>query len=86
MTSRLVQPRDPRRARSPPPCRDSVTRAIGRILRGNLIVVDDIGLLGVTAGATVHRLLHHAHPYATTGDSFRLAQTTTGKGVTTLNP
>lgn len=102
---------------------DSVTRAIGRILRADLIVVDDIGLLPVAvdaaeglyrlvdaayerrsvavssnlhpsgfdeimpktlAGATVDRLLHHAHLCATLGDSIRLAQATTGKGVTPL--
>ena len=104
---------------------DSVTRAIGRILRADLVVVDDIGLLGVTtdaaeglyrlvdaayekrsiaissnlhpsgydeimpktlAGATVDRLLHHAHLCATTGDSIRLAQATAGKGVMPLTP
>ena len=37
------------------------------------------------AGATVDRLLHHAHLCVTTGDSVRLAQATTGKGVTPLN-
>jgi DNA replication protein DnaC len=102
---------------------DSVTRAIARILRADLVVVDDIGLLAVgpdaaeglyrlvdaayekrsvavssnlhpsgfdeimpktLAGATVDRLLHHAHLCATTGDSVRLAQATTGKGVTPL--
>jgi len=102
---------------------DSVTRAIGRILRADLVVVDDIGLLPVgadaaeglyrlvdaayekrsiavssnlhpsgfdeimpktLAGATVDRLLHHAHLCNTTGDSIRLAQATTGKGVTPL--
>jgi DNA replication protein DnaC len=96
---------------------DSVTKAVGRILRAELIVVDDIGLLPVTsdaaeglyrlvdaayekrslaissnlhpsgfdeimpktiAGATVDRLLHHAHLCVTTGDSIRLAQATTG--------
>jgi DNA replication protein DnaC len=36
------------------------------------------------AGATVDRLLHHAHLCATTGDSMRLAQAATGKGVTPL--
>jgi len=36
------------------------------------------------AGATVDRLLHHAHLYATTGDSVRLAQATSGKGVKPL--
>lgn len=102
---------------------DTVTRAITRILRADLIVVDDIGLLPVgadaaeglyrlvdaayekrsiavssnlhpsgfdeimpktLAGATVDRLLHHAHLCATSGDSIRLAQATSGKGVTPL--
>jgi DNA replication protein DnaC len=36
------------------------------------------------ATATVDRLLHHAHICVTTGESFRLAQATTGKGVTPL--
>jgi DNA replication protein DnaC len=102
---------------------DSVTKALTRILRADLIVVDDIGLLPVTgdaaeglyrlvdaayekrslaissnlhpsgfdeimpktiAGATVDRLLHHAHLCVTQGDSVRLAQATTGKGVTPL--
>ena len=36
------------------------------------------------AGATVDRLLHHAHLCVTQGDSVRLAQATTGKGVTPL--
>ncbi|MFB9299787.1 ATP-binding protein, partial [Kibdelosporangium philippinense] len=34
--------------------------------------------------ATVDRLLHHAHVVVTQGDSFRLAQATSGKGVTPL--
>jgi hypothetical protein len=38
------------------------------------------------AGATVDRLLHHAHLCNTTGDSIRLAQATTGKGVIPLTP
>jgi DNA replication protein DnaC len=102
---------------------DSVTRAIARILRADLVVVDDIGLLAVSAdaaeglyrlvdaayekrsvaissnlhpsgfdeimpktlaGATVDRLLHHAHLCNTNGDSIRLAQATSGKGVTPL--
>ncbi len=33
------------------------------------------------ANATVDRLLHHAHIVMTTGDSIRLTQATTGKGV-----
>ncbi len=104
---------------------DSVTRAIARILRADLIVVDDIGLLPVAAdsaeglyrlidaayekrsvaissnlhpsgfdeimpktlaGATVDRLLHHAHLCATQGDSVRLAQAVAGKGVKPLVP
>jgi DNA replication protein DnaC len=36
------------------------------------------------ATATVDRLLHHAHICVTEGQSFRLAQATTGKGVTPL--
>lgn len=102
---------------------DTVTRAMARILRADLVVVDDIGLLPVAqdaaeglyrlvdaayekrsvavssnlhpsgfdeimpktlAGATVDRLLHHAHLCATVGDSVRLAQATTGKGVKPL--
>jgi DNA replication protein DnaC len=103
---------------------DSVTRAISRILRAELIVVDDVGLLAVSAdaaeglyrlvdaayekrsmalssnlhpsgfdeimpktlaGATVDRLLHHAHLCVTQGESIRLAQATSGKGVTPLD-
>jgi DNA replication protein DnaC len=37
------------------------------------------------ATATVDRLLHHAHIVVTQGDSFRLAQATSGKGVRPLN-
>ncbi|MGI8823524.1 MAG: ATP-binding protein, partial [Acidimicrobiia bacterium] len=36
------------------------------------------------ASATVDRLIHNAHLCATTGASVRLAQATTGKGVTPL--
>ncbi len=36
------------------------------------------------AGATVDRLLHHAHLCLTTGDSVRLQQATTGIGVKPL--
>jgi DNA replication protein DnaC len=103
---------------------DSVTKAVGAILRAKLIVVDDIGLLPVSpdaaegfyrlvdaayekrsvavssnvhpagfdelmpktlATATVDRLLHHAHVCLTSGDSVRLAQATSGKGVVPLN-
>jgi DNA replication protein DnaC len=102
---------------------DTVTKAITRILRADLAVVDDIGLLPVAADAaeglyrlvdaayekrsvaissnlhpagfdelmpkslataTVDRLLHHAHLCQTTGDSIRLSQAMTGKGVTAL--
>ena len=99
---------------------DSVTKAIGRILRADLVIVDDIGLLPVgpdaaeglyrlvdagyerrsvavssnlhpsgfdeimpktLATATVDRLLHHAHLCQTSGESVRLSQALTGKGV-----
>ena len=100
---------------------DSVSKAIGRLIRADLIVIDDIGMLAVApdaaealfrvvdaayerrsialtsnihpagfdelmpktlATATVDRLLHHAHVLLTDGtDSYRLAQTTAGKGV-----
>jgi hypothetical protein len=36
------------------------------------------------ATATVDRLLHHAHLILTQGTSLRLAEATTGKGVTPL--
>jgi DNA replication protein DnaC len=103
---------------------DSVTRAITRIIRTDLIVVDDIGMLPIgedaaegfyrlvdaayerrsvavtsnlhpsgfdelmsktIATALVDRLLHHAHVVVATGDSFRLAEATAGKGVRPLN-
>ncbi|WP_281272731.1 IS21-like element helper ATPase IstB [Prauserella muralis] len=103
---------------------DTVTKAISRILRADLVVVDDIGLLPVgpdaaeglyrlvdaayekhsvaissnlhpagfdelmpktLATATVDRLLHHAHLCQTSGDSIRLSQALTGKGVIALN-
>jgi DNA replication protein DnaC len=99
---------------------DSIARALARIIRSDLIIVDDIGLLPVSedaaegfyrlvdaayerrsiavssnlhpsgfdeimpktlATATVDRLLHHAHVVVTQGDSFRLTEATTGKGV-----
>ena len=102
---------------------DTVHKAIARILRAELIVVDDIGLLPVAADAaeglyrlvdaayekrsvaissnlhpagfdelmpktlataTVDRLLHHAHICQTSGDSIRLSQALTGRGVTPL--
>ena len=37
------------------------------------------------ATATVDRLLHHAHIVVTQGDSYRLAQATSGKGVAALS-
>ncbi len=99
---------------------DSITRALARLIRADLIIIDDIGLLPVSpdaaegfyrlvdaayerralavssnlhpsgfdeimpktlATATVDRLLHHAHVVVTQGDSFRLAQATSGQGV-----
>jgi DNA replication protein DnaC len=102
---------------------DSTGRAIKRIMRADVIIIDDIGLLPVAAetaealyrvvdaayekrsialssnlhpagfdelmpktiaNATVDRLLHHAHVVLTAGDSIRLTQATTGKGVTQL--
>jgi DNA replication protein DnaC len=102
---------------------DSITRALARLIRTDLIIIDDIGLLPVSpdaaegfyrltdaayerralavssnlhpsgfdeimpktlATATVDRLLHHAHIVVTQGDSFRLAQATSGKGVMPL--
>ena len=99
---------------------DSIARALPRIIRSDLIIVADIGLLPVSedaaegfyrlvdaayerraiavssnlhpsgfdeimpktlATATVDRLLHHAHVVVTDGDSFRLTEATTGKGV-----
>ncbi len=96
---------------------------VARILRADLIIIDDIGLLPVAhdaaeglyrivdaayekrsialssnlhpagfdelmpktlATATVDRLLHHAHVCQTNGDSIRLTQALTGKGVTAL--
>jgi DNA replication protein DnaC len=102
---------------------DTVTKAVARILRSDLVVVDDVGLLPVStdaaeglyrlvdaayerrsiavssnihpagfdelmpktlATATVDRLLHHAHLCETTGESVRLKQATSGKGVVPL--
>ena len=103
---------------------DTTTRAIRRIMRAELIVIDDIGLLPVAAetaealyrvvdaayerrslaissnlhpsgfdelmpktiaNSTVDRLMHHAHLVITSGDSIRLTDATTGKGVKPLN-
>lgn len=102
---------------------DSVTKAIDRIIKTDLIIIDDIGLLPVSsdaaegfyrivdaayerralavssnlhpsgfdeimpktlASATVDRLLHHAHIVVTQGDSYRLTEATTGRGVKPL--
>ncbi|MFF4508990.1 IS21-like element helper ATPase IstB [Streptomyces sp. NPDC001401] len=102
---------------------DSLARAMMRLIRTDLIIVDDIGLLPVSpdaaegfyrlvdaayerralavssnlhpsgfdeimpktlATATVDRLLHHAHVVVTQGESFRLTEATTGKGVMPL--
>jgi DNA replication protein DnaC len=102
---------------------DSVAKAMTRITRTDLIIIDDIGLLPVPphaaegfsrlvdtayqrrspavssnlhpsgfdeimpktlATATVGRLLHHAHVVVTQGDSHRLAEPTTGRGVVPL--
>ncbi len=103
---------------------DTVTKAVARILRADLVVIDDIGLPPVShdaaeglyrivdaayekrsiahssnlhpsgfdelmpktlATATVDRLLHHAHVCQTSGDSVRLTQALTGKGVNPLS-
>jgi len=103
---------------------DTVTKSIRKIMRADVIIIDDIGLLPVStqtaealyrvvdaayekrsialssnlhpagfdelmpktiANATIDRLLHHAHIMVTNGDSIRLTQATTGKGVTALN-
>jgi len=103
---------------------DTAAKAIRKIMRADIIVIDDIGLLPVTtdtaealyrvvdaayenrsialssnlhpagfdelmpktiANATVDRLMHHAHLVLTAGDSIRLTQATTGKGVTPLD-
>jgi hypothetical protein len=47
--------------------------------------VDEI-LPKTLAGATVDCLLHHAHLGNTTGDSVRLVEATTAKGVMPLTP
>jgi DNA replication protein DnaC len=103
---------------------DSVAKAFTPILRAQLVIVDDIGLLPVSpdaaeglyrlidaayeqrsiaissnlhpsgfdelmdstiASALVDRLMHHAHVVVTSGESIRLADATTGKGVKPLN-
>jgi DNA replication protein DnaC len=103
---------------------DSVAKAFTPILRAQLVIVDDIGLLPVSpdaaeglyrlvdaayeqrsiaissnlhpsgfdelmdatiASALVDRLMHHAHVVVTSGESIRLADATTGKGVKPLH-
>lgn len=102
---------------------DTVAKALVPVLRADVIVVDDIGLLPVSsdaaeglyrlvdaayekrsiavssnlhpsgfdelmppslATALVDRLLHHAHVVQTTGESIRLQDATSGKGVKPL--
>jgi DNA replication protein DnaC len=102
---------------------DSVTKAMQRLTRTDLTIIDDIGLLPIStdaaegfyrlvdaayerrslavssnlhpsgfdeimpktlATATVDRLLHHAHIVVTQGDSHRLSEATTGRGVVPL--
>jgi DNA replication protein DnaC len=103
---------------------DSVSKAFGALASVSLAVVDDIGLLPVSADAAeglyrlvdaayekrsvaissnlhpsgldqlmdktiadalVDRLLHHAHVIVTEGESVRLADATSGKGVKPLD-
>ena len=103
---------------------DSVAKALIPILRADVIVVDDIGLLGISddaaegfyrlvdaayerrslavssnlhpsgfdqlmgkslATALVDRLLHHAHIIETSGESIRLQDATSGRGVKPLD-
>lgn len=72
---------------------DTVAKAITRLLKAELVIVDDIGLLPVATDAAeglyrlvggVDRLLHHAHVCQTSGDSVRLTQALAGKGVRPL--
>lgn len=101
----------------------TIARAMAPVLRSDVIVVDDIGLLPIIedaaeglyrlvaaayerrsvaissnlhpsgydqlmppslATALVDRLLHHAHVVQTTGESIRLQDATSGKGVKPL--
>lgn len=101
---------------------NSIGRAVARILKADLLIIDDIGLLPVSqetaeaffrvidaayerrsialssnlhpagfdeimpkqlAVAATDRLLHHAHPVQTQGDSIRLTQAMAGQGVAT---
>jgi len=102
---------------------DSVARGLAPLLKADLVVVDDIGLLPISADAAeglyrlvdavyerrsiaissnlhpsgfdelmpttiatalVDRLMHHAHVVVTTGESIRLTDATSGKGVVPL--
>ena len=102
---------------------DTVAKGLAPILRAEVIVIDDIGLLPITedaaeglyrvidaayerrsvaissnlhpsgfdelmppslATALVDRLLHHAHVVQTSGESIRLQDATSGKGVKPL--
>jgi DNA replication protein DnaC len=102
---------------------ETIARAMAPVLRSDVVVVDDIGLLPVTedaaeglyrlvdaayerrsialssnlhpsgfdqlmppslATALVDRLLHHAHVVQTSGESIRLQDATSGKGVKPL--
>ena len=102
---------------------DTITKAFRPIIRADLIIIDDIGLLPISpdaaeglyrlvdvayerrsvavssnlhpsgfdqlmdrtiATALVDRLMHHAHLVVTDGESIRLADATTGKGVKPL--
>ncbi len=102
---------------------DTIAKAFTPVLRANLVIVDDIGLLPISADAAeglyrlvdaayerrslaissnlhpsgfdqlmppsiasalVDRLLHHAHILVTDGESIRLADALSGKGVTPL--
>lgn len=102
---------------------DTITKALRPVLRSDLVVVDDIGLLPITADAAeglyrlvdaayerrsvalssnlhpsgfdelmprtlatalVDRLMHHAHVLVTSGESVRLSEAASGKGVKPL--
>ena len=102
---------------------DTITKAFRPIIRADLIIIDDIGLLPISpdaaeglyrlvdvayerrsvavssnlhpsgfdqlmdrtiATALVDRLMHHAHLVVTDGESIRLADATSGKGVKPL--
>jgi DNA replication protein DnaC len=102
---------------------DSISQGLAHVLRCDLIIVDDIGLLPISADAAegfyrlvdaayerraiavssnlhpsgfdelmpptiatalVDRLMHHAHVVTTSGESVRLSDATSGKGVMPL--